>query len=83
MYWTGQTVLALGYGLAAAFAALMGGFGYPLIVCLGIFWMGGAILTVSLLALRLAFGPDRIRRARVRSNIVDLNSAAGPDRSRP
>ena len=61
MRWYGLNLLVLGYGIAAVFATLLAMLGVGLIACLILFWLGGAILTISVGAIRLAFPPQENR----------------------
>lgn len=69
--------MTLGYTAAATLAAVAWVFGCNLVACVGIFWIGGAVLTISLFAVRLTVLSNRPKQASVESNVVQLHSAAG------
>lgn len=77
MQWTGLNLLTLGYGTAAVLAAFAGAVGYSFGACIGIFWIGGAILTVSFVALRLALTSTPSRPRPAASNVIQLHHAHG------
>ena len=58
MRWNGLNLLVCGYGVAAAIAVLLGIAGYGLVASVVLFWLGGAILTIAIGAVRLVRGPQ-------------------------
>jgi len=69
--------MILGYASAATLAALAGAFEFNLAACIGIFWIGGAVLTISLFAVRLTLLSNRPKQASAKTNVIQLHSAAG------
>lgn len=69
--------MTLGYAAAAMLAALAGAFGFDLGACIGIFWVGGAILTISLFAVRLMYLARAPKLTPAETNVIQLHAAAG------
>ena len=79
MRWHGLNLLVLGYGLAATLAGLIWLMGVGLIACVVIFWLGGAILTISIGTVRLVQSVYNGRTARLRpSNVISLDRSILP-----